>query len=124
GGEEIGRDEAIKAMKAGMQKGEIFPLFCGSAELTYGTRALLSKMVELLPSPADRPPVEAQKWGGADRLQLGPDDAGPLAAQVFKTISEPHVGDVSYFRIFSGTVHNGQDVWNAPREAVERLNHL
>src|SRR5437879_2081431 len=124
GGEEIGRDEAIKAMKAGMQKGEIFPLFCGSAELTYGTRALLSKMVELLPSPADRPPVEAQKWGGADRLQLGPDDAGPLAAQVFKTISEPHVGDVSYFRIFSGTVRNGQDVWNAPSEAVERLNHL
>src|SRR5207249_4926288 len=55
GGEEIGRDEAIKAMKAGMAKGELFPLFCGAAELTYGTRALLSKMVELLPAPHERP---------------------------------------------------------------------
>src|SRR5438552_16444512 len=52
------------------------------------------------------------------------DDAGPLAAQVFKTVSEPHVGDVTLFRIFSGTVRNGQDVWNAPRELSEKLNHL
>jgi elongation factor G len=124
GGEEIGREEAIAAMKKGMAAGEIFPLFCGAAELTYGTRALLSKVVELLPSPADRPPLEAQKWGSAERLTLSPADARPLAAQVFKTISEPHVGDVTYFRVFSGTVRNGQDVWNAPREAVEKLNHL
>src|SRR5438552_4143498 len=124
GGEEIGRDEAIKALKTGMTKGEIFPLFCGAAELTYGTRALLSKLVELMPSPADRPPLEAQKWGGADRVTVKPDDAGPFDAQVFKTISEPHVGDVSYFRVHSGTVKNGQDVWNAPRSAVEKLNHL
>src|SRR3989454_202319 len=124
GGEEIGRDEAIAAMKKGMGTGEIFPLFCGAAELTYGTRALLSKIAELLPSPADRPPFEAQKWGSAERVTLSPSEGGPLAAQVFKTISEPHVGDVTYFRVFSGTVRNGQDVWNAPREAVEKLNHL
>src|SRR5260370_21708141 len=124
GGEEIGREEAIAAMKKGMAAGEIFPLFCGAAELTYGTRALLSKVVELLPSPADRPSLEAQKWGSAERLTLSPADAGPLAAQVVKAISEPHVGDVTYFRVFSGTVRNGQDVWNAPREAVEKLNHL
>src|SRR6059036_957951 len=61
GGEETGRDEAIKAMKAGMLKGELFPLFCGAAELTYGTRALLSKMVELIPAPNERPPIEGQK---------------------------------------------------------------
>src|SRR6266513_1136686 len=124
GGEEIGRDEAIKALKTGMAKGDIFPLFCGAAELTYGTRALLSKLVELMPSPADRPPLEAQKWGGADKVTVKPDDAGPFDAQVFKTISEPHVGDVSFFRVHSGTVKNGQDVWNAPRSAVEKLNHL
>ena len=124
GGEEIGRDEAIKAMKAGMAKGELFPLFCGAAELTYGTRALLSKMVELLPAPHERPPVEAQKWGSAERLTLRAEDGGPFVAQVFKTISEPHVGDVTYFRVYSGTVKNGQDVYNAPRAAVEKLNHL
>src|SRR5438132_1263976 len=89
GGEEIGRDEAIKAMKAGMAKGELFPLFCGAAELTYGTRALLSKMVELLPAPHERPPVEAQKWGSAERLTLRAEDGGPFVAQVVKTIFEP-----------------------------------
>jgi len=124
GGEEIGRDEAIAAMKGGMAKGELFPLFCGAAELTYGTRALLNKLVELCPAPHERPPVDAQRWGTAERLTLKPDDTGPLAAQVFKTVSEPHVGDVTLFRIFSGRVKNGQDVWNAPREASEKLNHL
>src|ERR1700704_796725 len=124
GGEEIGRDEAIAAMKAGMLKGELFPLFCGAAELTYGARALLSKLVELIPAPNERPPLEAQRWGTAERLTLKCDDAGPLAAQVFKTVSEPHVGDVTLFRLFSGHVKNGQDVWNAPREVSEKLNHL
>ncbi len=124
GGEEIGRDEAIAAMKAGMARGELYPLFCGAAELTYGTRALLSKMVELFPHPGERPPVEAHKWGSAEKVTLPADDGGRFAAQVFKTISEPHVGDVTFFRVYSGTVKNGQDVYNAPREAVEKLNHL
>jgi len=124
GGEEIGRDEAIAAMKAGMLEGELFPLFCGAAELTFGTRALLSKLVELVPAPSDQPPIEAQRWGSAERLTLKAEDGGPFVAQVFKTISEPHVGDVTLFRVYSGTVKNGQDVYNAPREAVEKLNHL
>ena len=124
GGEEIGRDEAIGAMKAGMAKGELYPLFCGAAELTFGTRALLSKMVELLPSPAERPPVTAETWGKVEQITLRPEDTGPFVAQVFKTISEPHVGDVTFFRIHSGAVKNGQDVFNAPRQATEKLNHL
>ena len=124
GGEEIGRDEAIRAMKAGMAKGELYPLFCGAADLTYGTRALLSKMVELCPAPGERPPLEAQKWGSAERLTVKVDDSGPFVAQVFKTISEPHVGDVSFFRVYAGSVKNGQDVYNAPRSASEKLNHL
>jgi elongation factor G len=124
GGEEIGRDEAIRAMKAGMLNGDLFPLFCGAAELTFGVRALLSKMVELLPSPDERPPIDAQRWGSAERVTLKAADASPFAAQVFKTISEPHVGDVTYFRVYSGTVKSGQDVYNGPREATEKLNHL
>ncbi|MGH7528982.1 MAG: elongation factor G [Gemmatimonadales bacterium] len=124
GGAEIGRDEAIAAMKAGMLKGELFPLFCGATELTYGTRALLTKIVELYPAPHEGPVLEAQQWGSAERIRLDQGDAGPLAAQVFKTVSEPHVGDVTFFRIYSGWVKNGQEVWNAPREAAEKLNHL
>src|SRR5205823_11232645 len=102
GGEEIGRDEAIAAMKAGMAKGELFPLFCGAAELTYGTKALLSKMAELFPAPHERPPVEAQRWGSAERVMLRAEDGGPFVAQVFKTMSEPHVGGVTVVRVYSG----------------------
>src|SRR5438034_4647108 len=77
-------------MKAGMAKGELFPLFCGAAELTYGTRALLAKLVELFPVPSERPPVEGQRWGTAERVALRAEDGGPFVAQVFKTMSEPH----------------------------------
>jgi elongation factor G len=108
GGEEIPREEFVRAVKKGMLEGAIVPLFCGSAELTYGMRTILKKMVELFPSPAEIPP---------------PTDA-KLAARVFKTVSEPHVGDVSLFRLYAGEVRNGEEVWNAGHEVAEKLNHL
>jgi elongation factor G len=108
GGEEIPREEFVRAVKKGMLEGAIVPLFCGSAELTYGMRTILKKMVELFPSPAEIPP---------------PTDA-KLAARVFKTVSEPHVGDVSLFRLYTGEVRNGEEVWNAEHEVAEKLNHL
>jgi elongation factor G len=124
GGEEISLDEAVEAAKAGMASGDLFPLLCGSAQLTYGMQALLSKLVELVPAPTERRPVTAQQWGGGDEFDLECKDDGPFVAQVFKTVSEPHVGDVSLFRIHSGKVGNGAHVYNAPRGVQEKLNHL
>jgi elongation factor G len=107
-GEELPRDQFIEAFKKAMLAGQIVPLFCGSATLTYGLRTLLKKMVELLPSPAEvRPPVEA-----------------PLVGRVFKILSEAHVGDVTLFRLYAGELKNGSEVWNAEHETVEKLNHL
>src|SRR5881396_426551 len=91
GGEEIGRDEAIAAMKAGMLKGELLPLFCGAAELTYGTRALLSKLVQLFAAPHERPPVEAQKWGSAERVTLPAEHAGDIG--VVAKLRDTHTND-------------------------------
>jgi elongation factor G len=108
GGEKIERGEVIAALKQAVVSGAIVPLFVGSAQLTFGVRALLTKMVELLPSPAERP---------------APAD-GRLVARVFKTTSEPHVGDVTLFRIYAGTLRNGVEVWNAEHEVAEKLNHL
>ena len=108
GGEEIARDEVIRAMKRGMAEGAIVPLFCGSADLTYGMRALLKKMVELFPSPAE---------------VAAPADA-PLVGRIFKTVSEPHVGDVTFFRLYQGELKNGDEVWNAEHETPEKLHHL
>jgi len=122
--EEIGHDELVRAMRAAMKRGELFPILCGAAELTYGMRALLSEIVELVPPPSDNDPVAAEKWGSADKVELAPGDDAPFAALVFKVISEPHVGDVSVFRIYSGSVRNGAEVWNAARSGPEKLNHL
>jgi elongation factor G len=107
-GESIAREEVVPAMKKAMLAGEIVPLFCGSGELQHGVRPLLTELVELFPSPAElKPPVEA-----------------PLVSRVFKTVSEPHVGDVSLFRLYAGTLKNGDEVWNAEHNVIEKLNHL
>ncbi len=117
-GGKISREEAIDAMARGMIRKEVFPVFCGSSTLTYGMRALLKKLVELCPSPAEAAPEIV------DGEELPADDNGPLAALVFKTVSEPHVGELSMFRIFSGTVSNGAEVVNASDGQTEKLNHL
>ncbi len=124
GGEELSRDEAIAAMRSGMAQGELFPLLCGSAHLTYGMRAVLSKLCELAPPPTAKPPVALKTWQSVKDVEITAADDGPFVAQVFKTVSEPHVGDVSFFRIYSGKVSNGGETFNAPRDSVEKLNHL
>jgi elongation factor G len=123
-GEAISHAEAIAALHAGVASDELFPLFCGAAELTYGTRELLSALVELVPSPSERPSVTAEAWGDPKPVEVKPTDAGPVVARVFKTVSEPHVGDVSLFRVYAGSVNNGAELFNAPREVSEKLNHL
>jgi elongation factor G len=124
GGEEISRDEAIAAMKAGVASGELYPLLVGSGVKTYGMRALLNKLVEMMPRPTERPSIMGETWGNAEPVEIETSDDGEFVAQVFKTVSEPHVGDVSFFRIYSGTVTNGMAVYNAPREVTEKLNHV
>ncbi|MFQ5549914.1 MAG: elongation factor G, partial [Gemmatimonadales bacterium] len=124
GGEEISREEAIGALKQGMIAGELFPLLCGSGTMTYGTRALLSKIVQLVPAPPEVTHVQATAFSDNSAVELRADDGGPFAAQIFKTVSEQHVGEVSLFRIWSGKISNGTEVVNAEHRASEKLNHL
>jgi len=120
----IDADDAKATLKAAMLRGELFPVFCGAAEKTWATRALLTGLVDLLPNPAEAVREIAQRPGLDQVVELEGKDDGPFAALVFKTHSEPHVGELSFFRIFSGTVANGQEVYNATHETVEKLNHL
>ncbi|HET7322625.1 MAG TPA: elongation factor G, partial [Longimicrobiaceae bacterium] len=121
-GDEITRDEAIHAMKQAMLRGDLVPLFCGAPNHSWGVRALLTKVVELLPSPQERPAEVAEGRGGA--VELRNLNSDPFAALVFKTTSEPHVGELSFFRIVGGSVGNGQEVLNAARGQTEKLAHL
>jgi elongation factor G len=124
-GGEISRADALNAMKEAMKRGELFPLFCCSSELTYGTQALLSKIVELMPSAYEMEELHAFVGAEGDRtVEIHANDDAPFTALVFKTASEPHVGDVLYFRTFAGTLHNGQDVYNATRDGTEKMSHL
>jgi elongation factor G len=124
-GGEIGRDEAIRAMKDAMKRMELFPLFCVSSTLNYGTRAVLSTIVELMPNAWEMEEIHAFVGAEGDHtVEIHANDEAPFAALVFKTQSEPHVGDVSLFRILSGSVASGDEVFNATRAGVEKLNHL
>jgi elongation factor G len=122
-GDTITRDEALHALKQAMLRGDLYPVFCGAPTKTWGTRALLSKLVELMPSPQERPAELAQ--GRTDTVvELRNLNSDPFAALVFKTTSEPHVGELSFFRIYGGSVGNGGEVFNATREKPEKLAHL
>jgi elongation factor G len=124
-GGSISREEAMAAMKEEMKRGEVFPLFCASAELTYGTRALLTKLVELMPSAWEMEEVHAFRGAEGDRTtEIHADPDAPFSALVFKTVAEPHVGDVSFFRVFSGTLENGAELFNPARGVVEKVTHL
>jgi elongation factor G len=125
GGEEISRADALNAMKEAMKRMEVFPLFCSSAELTYGVPALLTKIVELMPSAYEMEELHGFVGSEGDKtVEIHARDDGPFAAFVFKTLSEPHVGEVLFFRTLSGTVRNGQEVYNATRDGAEKLGHL
>jgi elongation factor G len=124
-GGEISRDEAVGAMKEAMKRGELFPLFCVSSTLNYGTRAVLSTIVELMPNAYEMEELHAFKGAeGSETVEIHARDDAPFAALVFKTQSEPHVGDVSIFRILSGAARNGDDLYNVSRDSAEKLNHL
>jgi elongation factor G len=123
-GETISKEEAIQAMAKGMAMGEIVPLFCGSAKLSYGVQTLLGKMVELFPHPGEMPGETAARPGLDQEVTLEADDSGPAAALIFKTATEPHVGELSFFKVLSGVVDNGMELKNAERNVSEKLNHL
>ncbi len=123
-GGEITREEAIEAMAIAMGRGELVPVFCGSASLTYGMRALLRKMAELFPNPVEAGPQIAKRPGLDQEVELTATDDGSFAALVFKTAAEPHVGELSYFRVYSGVAVNGMEAHNPERRAQEKLNHV
>lgn len=122
-GEQLKRDQVLEAMAAAMRRGEIFPVFCGSPETGRGVRAIMSKMVELLPAPDVAGPYEAAEDGGEPVVLEGADGES-AAALVFKTTSEPHTGELSYFRLYSGALRNGDSLVVPTRSSSERITHL
>lgn len=118
-GEELTAEEIIRGLREVVRSGAYTPVFVSAGSAEIGLARLLDAIVDLLPSPADIPPVKAQ--GKDSDEELVAKDSGPLAAYVWKTTADPFVGKITYFRIYSGMITSDSRVWNQSKSAEERL---
>jgi elongation factor G len=110
-------------LRRAIARRQIYPLTLSAGGHGIGPAALLDALVTYLPSPLDRPPFPATNLGG-EPVELAADPAGPLAALVFKTLSDPFTGKVSMLRVVSGTLNSDSTVYNSRTEDNERLGNL
>jgi elongation factor G len=121
-GEELSGDEVAQGFRKAVQSGQFVPVFASAATEGIGTNPLLEAVLDLMPSPQDRPPIEVQSAEGEETLNAS--DAGPLAVYVWKTTADPFVGKLTYLRVYSGTLDSDSRVWNHTKDEEERLGPL
>ncbi len=123
-GDEISIDE----LKAGLRKAVIAnqatPVFCGSALRNKGVQNVLDAVIDYLPSPADIPPVKGTDPDTNEPVEFPAEDDAPLSALVFKIVTDPYVGRLSYFRVYSGTLSTGMMAYNPLKGKRERIGRL
>ncbi|MFQ5946698.1 MAG: elongation factor G [Anaerolineae bacterium] len=123
-GEEISAEELKSALRKATLRSELVPVLCGAALRNKGVQPLLDAVIDYLPSPLDVPPIVGQVPGTEDEEVRTVDQEQPLAALVFKIVSDPYVGRLAYVRVYSGTLETGQKVLNATRTRKERIGRL
>ncbi|MGH9188741.1 MAG: elongation factor G [Acidimicrobiales bacterium] len=122
--EQITADDLRRALRAGTIANEIVPVLCGSAFKNKGVQPLLDAVVDFLPSPIDLPPVVGVDIKGIDELERPADDGASFSALAFKIMSDPHVGRLTYFRVYSGTLKKGAAVLNSTKDRKERIGRI
>jgi elongation factor G len=124
--EEGSLDEAemLKALRAGIAQGKIVPVLCAAATKGIGSHALLDLVIHEFPSPADRPEIGGTDLKAKQAGVRGPDPKAPVAALVFKTLSDPHIGKLTLFRVYSGTLRADSTLLNPARGTKERMGHV
>jgi elongation factor G len=113
-----------QGMKLALRTRKIFPVFCTSASMNIGVGLLLDYIVNYVPSPLDRGPVTAKDLQKNQDVEIPPEANGLPSLFVFKTVSEQHVGELSFFRVYSGTVTPGMDLTNEANGKIERLGQI
>ncbi len=118
-------EEINKALRTGILGGQVVPVLCGAATRNLGIQPLLDLMANALPSPQDRPPMEGDIPGQEGEKALRKADPGePFSALVFKTLADPYVGRVNFFKVCSGSFKSDSQVYNASRDKMERIGSL
>ncbi|HLC42852.1 MAG TPA: elongation factor G [Methylomirabilota bacterium] len=120
----IGEAEMLKALRKGIMEGKVIPVLCAAASKVIGTHLLLDLIVESFPSPADRGEIEATNLKTKQPEMLRADPKGPMAALIFKTLSDPHVGKLSLFRVYSGSLKSDSQLLNSSKQAKERVGQV
>src|SRR5699024_9119170 len=123
-GEEITDDE----LKAGIRKAtldvEFYPVFCGSAFKNKGVQLLLDGVIDYLPAPTDVQAIQGIVPGTEEVVERPADDNGPFSALAFKVMTDPYVGKLTFFRVYSGTLDAGSYVRNSVKDKRERVGRI
>ena len=124
GEEEITIDDLKAAIRQGTLSGDCVPILTGTAFKNKGVQPLLDSVVEYLPSPLDLPPVEGIEPRSEEVTKRSVSDDEPFAALAFKIMTDPHVGKLTYFRVYSGTLEKGATVLNTRSSSKERIGRI
>ncbi len=122
--ETLTQEEIVRGLAAGVRSGSLVPVMCGAATKDVGVRPLLDVITRYCPSPLDVEGYVATSAATGEEERLEPVVGGPLATLVFKTLADPYVGKLTYFRVFSGAMESDSRVFNASRGEEERLGQL
>ncbi|NMB92223.1 MAG: elongation factor G [Parcubacteria group bacterium] len=123
-GQEPAEEEIRKVLRKATIAGNIVPVLCGSSFRNKGVQPVIDAIVEYLPSPKDLPPVEGIDPKTGEKTVRLPDDKEPFAALAFKIATDPYVGTLTYFRVYSGELNKGSYTLNATKSSQERISRL
>lgn len=124
GGEELTEEEIKKALRQRVLNNEIILVTCGSAFKNKGVQAMLDAVVEYLPAPTDVAAIDGLKLDGETKDERHASDDEPFSALAFKIATDPFVGNLTFFRVYSGVVNSGDSVLNSVKEKRERFGRI
>jgi elongation factor G len=122
--EEVTTEDLRRALRAGTIANRVVPVLCGSAFKNKGVQPMLDAVVDFLPSPLDIPPAVGKSVKGDEVLERETADHEPFAALAFKIMTDPHVGKLTYLRVYSGSIEKGTTVLNSTRSHKERVGRI
>ena len=123
-GEEIAPEDLRAALRNATIRGEVTPVLCGTSLRNKGIQILLDAIVYYLPSPLDIPPIEGENPFTQNLEVRHADESEPLSALVFKIVTDPYVGRLAYFRVYSGVLRSGESVTNTAKDKKERIGRI
>ncbi len=124
-GEEISEDELRAAIREATCNVEFYPVYCGSAFKNKGVQLMLDGVIDYLPAPTDVPPIVGHKVDNdEEEIEVRADDDAPFAALAFKVMTDPYVGRLTFFRVYSGTLESGSYIQNATKDKRERVGRI